>query len=201
MGEEQLDPEPWLYAPGLAPAIGPTASGRKLVNNTLGALYQRSRLYGQLEPLLAVEPVKASMMDFYLGDSDTFAYGLKLTYALIDQLRQEVEQDGAAFGVVLISPVDLLEFTLMSPAERETVYRRFPGMRWAEEMEPPNRQIAARLQTQGLEVLDLLPVFIQHFETGGEALHFEKDKHWTTAGNRLAGETVAAWLRANFELD
>jgi len=197
----QLDPEPWLYAPGLPPVIGPASTSRKILNNTLGGLYQRSRLYAQLEPLLAAEPVNASMIDFYLGNSDTFEYGLGLTFTLVDQLRREAEQDGAAFGVVLISPIDLLEFSLMNQAERETVYQKFPGMRRAEEMEAPNRQIAARLQANGIEVLDLLPVFMQHVKNTGESLHFESDKHWNAAGNRLAGETVADWLQANFELN
>ncbi|MEW5959039.1 MAG: SGNH/GDSL hydrolase family protein [Chloroflexota bacterium] len=197
----RLDPDPWLYAPGLEPVIGPASTGRKRVNDILGNIYRRSRLYQQLEPLVAAGPVQASMLDFYLRRSDTFDYALVLTYALAGQLHQEVTLDGAAFGVVLISPIDLIEFSRMSQAEREAVYQKFPGMRRAEEIESPNRQIAAHLAGQGIEVLDLLPVFIQAVEDSGEKLHFEGDKHWTAAGNRLAGETIAGWVLQTFELE
>ena len=123
---DTLDPEPWYYTPGLAPVMGAHWPGQKTLNNALGKIYQSSRLYAQLEPLVAAEPVQASMIDFYLGRSDRFDYAYELTFALIDRLHQEVRQDGAQFAVVLISPIDLLEFTRMSPAEREIVLPEIP---------------------------------------------------------------------------
>lgn len=198
-GNGRLDNTPWLYAPGLQPVIGQTSSIRKLSNNSLGGLYRHSRLYAQLEPLVAAEPVKASMLDFYLGNSDTFDYALALTFALVSQLHREVEQNGTAFGVVLISPIALLDFALMSETEREEVYQKLPGMRRAEEIGPPNRQIASSLAANGMLVLDLLPVFIRHVEQTGEPLHFEDDQHWNAAGNRLAGEAIADWLQQTVE--
>jgi hypothetical protein len=197
---DKLDPEPWLYAPGLEPAINESASARKAVNNLLGRLHQSSRLYAQVEPLVAAEPVQASMLDFYIGRSDLFDYGYELTFALINQLHQEAKQDGANFGVVLVSPLSLVEFMQMNGQEREIIYQKLPGLRRAEEIPPPNQQIAQRLTQDGIPVLDLLPQFLEHAAQTGEPLYFEGDKHWNVAGNRRAGQVISTWLHQNPEL-
>ena len=194
-----LDPAPWLHAPGLAPVTGEYSTGRKVLNSFLGKLYQSSRLYAQIEPLLATAPVEASMLDFYLNNNGKFDYGLALTLALVKQLRTEVEQDGAEFGVVLISPMELIDFLRMSPAEREEIYARIPGLRRAKEIPPPNQHLAKQLTQNGIRVLDLYPLFYQHLEVTGEPLYFEVDKHWNSAGNRLAGEAIYEWLREQME--
>ena len=190
----KLDIEPWYYAPGLEPAMGPTLPGWKAWNNLLGRVYQSSRLYAQLEPLVAVEPINASMLDFYLGQSETFDYALALTLALVKQLRIEVEQDSAQFGVVLISPVDLIEFSQLDPAARAKIYKRLPGMRRAEVIDPPNQQFVEQFSQAGIAVLDLFPSFADRVVQTSETLYFTGDKHWNVAGNRLAGETIYRWL-------
>ncbi len=194
-----LDPAPWLFAPGLPPAMGHSSVISRLANNALGKTHQHSRLYQQLEPLVAAEPVKASMLDFYLGNNNTFDYAFELTLALAAQLHAEVTADGGDFAVVLISPIDLFDFTRMSAAEREAVYQKFPGMRRAEEIDPPNQQISARLAGHGIPVLDLFSPFLQHLDQTCEPLHFKADKHWNVAGNRLAGEIMAGWVAENFD--
>jgi hypothetical protein len=183
-----LDIDQWYYAPGLEPAVGQTPPGWKAWNNLLGRLYQSSRLYAQLEPLVAVEPIKASMLDFYLGQNEIFDYALALTMALVKQLRAEVEQDGAQFGVVLISPVDLIEFSQLDPAGRAEIYQKLPGMRRAEEIDPPNQQFVEQFSQAVIAVLDLFPPFAGRVAETGETLYFTGDKHWNVAGNRLAGE-------------
>ncbi len=195
LGEDGLDPEPWLYAPGLEPAIGERSPARKTIYNLLGRVHQSSRLYAQLEPLVTAEPVQASMLDFYIGRNELFDYAYELTFGLVDQLHREVRQDGARFGVVLVSPKSLIEFLQMSPAEREVVYQDLPGMRRAEEIEPPNQQIAERLARQEIPVLDLLLPFLEQSEQGDTPLYFQDDRHWNVAGNRLAGQTIYHWLR------
>ncbi|RME76137.1 MAG: hypothetical protein D6784_06510 [Chloroflexi bacterium] len=190
-----LDPAPWYFAPGLPPAMGSAPPGWKPVNNFLGRLYQHSRLYRQIEPLVARAPEQPSMLDFYLGHNPTFDYAFELTLALVEQLGLEVAQDGAQFRVALISPVDLLQFSQMTPDEREAIYRKMPGLRRAEEIDPPNRRIADRLSQKQIEVLDLFPPFLEHYQQADTPLYFEGDKHWTPAGNRLAGETLFEWLR------
>jgi hypothetical protein len=195
----ELDIEPWLYAPGLEPAVGSSFSGQKALNNILGRLHQESRLYAQLEPLVAAEPIKASMLDFYIGRNELFDYALELTFALVKQMRDEVERDGAEFAVVLISPIDLIEFSRLSEAELEEIYQRIPEMRRAEDMPPPNQQFAERFVSEGIKVLDLYPIFFQQIDKTGESPYFEGDKHWNTTGNRLAGEAIFNWLQATTE--
>lgn len=199
--DNRLDTTPWVYAPGLEPAVGRCGSAQKVVNNTLGKLYQSSRLYAQIEPLFAPNPIEASMLDFYIGRNETFDYALQLTVALVDQLQQEVRQDGAKFGVVLISPLALLEFTQMDKTEREEIYQRLPAMKRAEEIDPPNQQLAQVFSNQGSPVLDLLPVFIEHTQQTDQPLYFEQDKHWNPAGNRLAGQAIYRWLVDTYQLN
>jgi hypothetical protein len=192
--EDQLDVNPWLYAPGLPPATGQYSSAQKAFTNILGKLYQFSRLYAQLEPLFAAQQLRVSGLDFYTGQNELFDYGLDLTFALTRQLQEEVRTDGAGFIVVLISPLALIDFSRMSPTEREEVYQRLPGMRRAEEIDPPNQIFAERLSGQDMKVLDLFP------NRTGETLHFQADKHWNVAGNRLVGESIYNWLHKNLEV-
>ncbi|NJN99308.1 MAG: hypothetical protein HC875_37040, partial [Anaerolineales bacterium] len=58
----------------------------------------------------------------------------------------------------------------------------------------PNQKFAELMRGRNLPVLDLHPIFVQDLRTRGEALYWPKDPHWTVAGNRLAGETIAHWL-------
>lgn len=194
LNNQQLDPAPWQFAPGLTPATGGATPLKKAANNLLAAVYRHSRLYAQIEPLLAPAEVKASMLDFYSGDSDTFDYALNLTTALVSQLQQEVQADGARFGVVLVSPLSLLEFTQMDAAARAEVYQRLPVMRRAEEIDPPNLTLARLFAANSTPVLDLLPPFIQFSAQTGQPLYFQHDQHFNINGNRVAGETIARWL-------
>jgi lysophospholipase L1-like esterase len=195
LGDDALDPQPWLFVPGLPPAMGQVSRPRKWLNNGLGQAYRASRLLAQLEPLVAAEPPQPSMLDFYLGNSHTFDYAYQLTLALVQQFHREVSQDGADFAVVIISPLALYEFTHMSEPEREAAYQKFPGLRRAEEIAPPNQQIADHLARHGIPALDLFPAFLQEMEENNADLHFSGDKHWNAAGNRLAGHTIAEWLQ------
>jgi hypothetical protein len=190
-----LDPQPWLYAPGLPPSTGECSPVHKALSAILGTLHRHSRLYTQLEPLLPVPENRVAALDFYLENNPMFDYGLRLTLALVRQLSTEVTADGARFAAVLISPEDLVKFSLMSPAQREQVYQRLPALRRAEEAEPPNEHLQEMLSRQGISTLDLLPAFSRHLAETGEPLHFKQDKHWNIAGNRLAAQTMFEWLR------
>jgi hypothetical protein len=138
-------------------------------------------------------------LDYYTQKNEFYDYSLELTIALIKQLEEEVTEDGAEFAVVLISPPDLIDFMRMSASEREAVYQRLPFMRRAEEIPPPNQFLVQQLSVEGIEVLDLLPSFVQHIDTTGETLRFQYDKHWNVSGNRLAAETIYNWLSQNHE--
>ncbi len=191
----QLDPVPWQVAPGLSPSLGQVVWGQKTLNNLLGNLHHHSYLYAQLEPLFATRPVEASMLDFYIGNNQTFDYALRLTTALVKQLHAEVAQDGAQFRVVLISPVDLVEFSRMNDSQRQALYQRLPAMKRAEQIEPPNQVLAKTFSSDAMPVLDLLPIFVQYINETDQTLYLAGDKHWNVAGHRLAAEAMYRWLQ------
>ncbi len=191
----QLDPGPWLFAPGFAPSTGNLNGVQKLTHNLLGWLYRHSRLYGQLEPLVSVPPIEASALDFYIGQNETFDYALDLTAALAKQLEVEVRLDGAKFAAVVISPLALIEFEQLTAEEREQIYQNLPAMRRAEEIPPPNETVEAMLLNKDIVVLDLFPALVAQANKSGDNLYFKADKHWNREGNRVAAEAMAEWLQ------
>jgi hypothetical protein len=194
---DRLDPTPWLYAPGLPPSIGQCGWPYKTLSAILGVLHRYVRLYTQLEPLLPAPDYQVSSLYFFIEGNPLFDYGLRLTVQLVRQLNEEVTQDGAQFAVVLISPEDLVGFSLMSSAERERIYQEIPALRRAEQIDMPDEQLSKVFAGQGIRVLDLLPAFSRYTAETGRSLHFEHDKHWNADGNRLAAETLSAWLASN----
>ena len=197
---DELDTSPWLYAPGVRPATGECPSGRKALSNILGKIYQTSRLYTQIEPLFASSRLpQASALEYYAQENELFDYGLQLTAELVQQLDKEVKGDGAEFMAVIISPASLIDFARMDSNEREAVYQSLPFMRRAEQIDPPNQYLTKVLSDEGVRTLDLLPSFVAYIDESGEPLHFEYDKHWNAAGNRLTAETIYSWLIVYFE--
>jgi len=196
----QLNPTPWYFAPGLPPSTGHGWLGQQFINNMLGRVYQHSYLYAHLEPLLSQPPLKSSVLDFYIGKNELFDYGLQLTLELVQQLQHEVEQDGSRFAVVLITPMNLLEFSQLTVIEREKIYQELPDLRRAEDIKPPNEMLTQALTQANVPVLDLFPTFIQHADKTAENLYFKGDHHWNVDGNRLAAEAIAAWLEAHPDL-
>ena len=53
----------------------------------------------------------------------------------------------------------------------------------------PNRRLAAFCDSEGIDVIDLLPGF--RAAAGGDALYYRQNPHWNRAGHRLAAELIA----------
>jgi lysophospholipase L1-like esterase len=98
-----------------------------------------------------------------------------ITEALLKQLRQEVEANGAQFAVVLVPA--LVQVT--PPAE---------GEEW--HCQRPNDLMGDFLTAEGIPYLDLLEPFRAHMVAGGDALYYEKDFHMNENGHLLAGEAL-----------
>ncbi len=198
---DQLDPQPWPYSPGVKPASGNCSPLKKIWAILLSKLYLSSGLYTQLEPLLAPGDDRVDRLPYYPlyipAENELFDYAWQLTLALLKQLQEEVNRDGAELVVVLINPADVLNLVQMSLAEREVIFESLPDLRRAE-ADLPNLRLAQALSQEQIPFLDLQPLFIQHGEQSGEALYFPIDKHWTVAGNRLAAEAIFDWL---YDLD
>ncbi len=60
------------------------------------------------------------------------------------------------------------------------------------DLEQPNRRILAMCAKHGLTCRDLLPAFRAH---GDELLHYPYDMHWNNAGNAVAAEAMAEYLK------
>ncbi|MBX7234737.1 MAG: hypothetical protein K1X65_10155 [Caldilineales bacterium] len=113
-----------------------------------------------------------------------------LTAALLGQIDAESREMGAEMAVVIVSSQEQV-----APAAWQTVLQRFPAMQpRAWDLERPNRDLAEMLNRAGIPFLDLLPVF-QARAGEGRRLYLPRDGHWTVEGERLVGETMAAFVR------
>lgn len=105
---------------------------------------------------------------------------------VVRDLGRDVEAHGARFVVLLIpdeAQVDAgLRRRLLSPREREAL-----------DLDRPQRCLAAALDEADLPYLDLLPAFRA---AAPQRLYRPRDTHWNAAGNRLAGDRLAAFLRS-----
>jgi hypothetical protein len=57
--------------------------------------------------------------------------------------------------------------------------------------------MAEMLAARGILVLDLLPAFNAHVESGGETLYFANNRHFTPEGHRLTAELLCDWVIGN----
>ncbi len=204
MCEKTLNSAPLAYAPGLSRLEGNCGPARRLLISSLGWLYRHSRLYRQLDPLLVSRYPRQifgaaypqSFAALYLPEEESeLTQAWQVTLATIAQLRQEVEADGGRFAVVLISPDVIVRLALLSPAE-QAVFRQDNPLFAQAQLNRPNRRLAAFLDEQGIPFLDLAPVMVKQQAHLGLPLHFIREGgHWTAAGNRVAGEALAGWLK------
>lgn len=109
---------------------------------------------------------------------------------VVDRLRamQDVaRRAGARFSVVIIPD------EAQTQPDLQAEVRRAVGEGTPLEFDRPNRVLTGALEAAGIPVLDLLPAFRQAGET--TTLYKPSDTHWNLAGNRLAAETIAPYLR------
>lgn len=113
-----------------------------------------------------------------------------LTEALIGELRRQVQADGATLAIAaMTSPEQVYpERWQQQIAQNSAMQAR----QW--DMEQPNGVIEQIARRAGLPYLDLLPVFRQQAVASRQPLHLSHDGHWTPAGERLAGATIADFL-------
>lgn len=194
-----LTPDPLTYAPGISSLQGDCGPFRRGLVNGMGALYQSSRLYRQLEPLLIMRYPRqqfgriypSAFSALYLpNDEAELAEAWAITLATIAQLRTEVEVDGGKFAVALISPGVVLRLRQMPPAERDLFLAENPSFA-AVQADKPNVRLAEFFEQEGIVYTDLSDPL------AAAPLYFVEDGHWTVEGNRVAGETLARWLIAN----
>jgi len=205
----RLAPTPLAYAPGLPPAQTACSAFRRWLAHGAGRLYHYSRLYRQLDPLLAGRRPRQQFgraydspySALYLpNDEAVLEQAWQITQATLAQLRQEVEASGAHLAVGLISPDIIIRLALLSPAEQERFLSDNPVFAQAQ-IDRPNRRLAHFLDRQGIPFLDLMPPMVEHQAANPTPLYFLGEGHWTAEGNRVAAEALAGWLVENNLVD
>lgn len=199
----QLNPAPLTYAPGLSDSPNDCSAVKRGVVNFMGFLYQRSRLYQQIEPLIiANKPRRQFGQDYaspfsalYLpNDEVELEQAWRVTLATIAQLRDEVEANGAQFTVALISPEIVVRLAALSPEEQQVFLRDNPALAEVQ-ADRPIMRLAEFFEAQKIEYLDLTTPMVEHLIANKIPLYIAGEWHWTDEGNRVAAEALAEWLR------
>ena len=200
---DTLNPNPLAYAPGLNDSPHDCSAGKRGLVSAVGWLYQHSRLYQQIEPLIvAAKPRRqfgqaydSPFSALYLpNDEIELEEAWQVTLATIAQLRDEVEANGSQFAVALISPEIVVRLATLSPAEQQIFLRDNPAFAEAQ-ADRPNVRLAQFFNDQAIPFLDLTPPMVEHLRADGAPLYITGEWHWTVEGNRVAAEALAEWLQ------
>ncbi len=116
--------------------------------------------------------------------------------ALAGDLVQVMQKETAALGSRL-ALVSVPAPEQVYPERWQRIVQRYTPMqagRW--DLEQPGRAAQQAAEQAGVPFLDLLPIFRQAAAASSEPLHLRVDGHWTPAGERLAGEATADFLRS-----
>ena len=203
--ENTLNPDPLTYAPGASRLQNNCSRVRRTLINILGILYQHSRLYQQIEPLIIANwPREQFGQDYPLwfaalylpNEEPELKQAYHVTQATIVQLQQEIEADGAQFAVALIGPWATIQLAMLSPEEQTVFLSENPAFVEAD-ADRPNRRMIDFLTSQNIPFIDLTPPMIEHLSNDGTPLYFLGEGHWTTTGNRVAADILAQWLIQN----
>ena len=113
------------------------------------------------------------------------------TEKLIEQLRVEVETQGAQLVVAILSTRDQIY-----PGAWDNVLLSYPAMKGKDwDVDQPQRRMESLCQRQNLRCLSLAPIFRETAKESEEVLHFPQDGHWTERGHAVAAEAMEAFLR------
>ncbi len=201
----ELNPNPLTYAPGISHLQNNCSPARRILINSLGKLYQYSRLYQQIEPLIVAKRPRqqfgraypTSYAALYLANDEVeLAQAWQTTQAIIVQLQREVEADGAQFAVAIISPEIIVRLGALSPAEQEIFLTDNPTFVEAQ-LNRPNQALAEFLNSQNVPFIDLTPPMIEYLAANGMPLYLLGEGHWNAEGNRVVADILAQWLAQN----
>lgn len=203
--EGRLQPDPLRYAPGLRHRSEACAPVRRSLFEGMGWLYQHSRLYQQLEPLLIQyqpRPVfgrayPSSFSALYLEPEEAeLERAWQVTLATIAQLRREVEADGSRFALAIVSPAIVVQLAALTPAEQARFLADNPAFAQAQ-ADRPNQRLAGFLANEKIPFIDLTGPMSQHLAANHLPLYIVGEGHWTAEGNRVVADLLAEWLREN----
>jgi len=132
--------------------------------------------------------IEAERMAICLRSEDeAFRQLADRTAGVVIELADDVRHAGARFVVMVIPDqyqVDqgLVEQVLSSTGTRIEDY----------DFDRPQRVLGRALESEGIEVLDLLPIFRR--ASSGDELFRPQDTHWNRRGNEVAAESLVDFL-------
>lgn len=159
-------------------------------------------VFDGLSHLLATFP--AAQMGF--AGTDGFVFFRKsVDYLLAGDLGAQEQRYNPVVNLVALKKylaqtgTELLFVAV--PNKEEIYYDRLgslPALPKGSIINPYSRKIVADLQNNGVEVVDLLPAFIEakEFDTvSGEPVYQLQDTHWTNRGLTIAAQLIAARIK------
>lgn len=112
---------------------------------------------------------------------------------LVQAMQDEATGMGSRLAVVSVPAPEQVY-----PERWQRIMQRYTPMQTSQwDLEQPSRAAAQVAQQAGVPFFDLLPIFQEAAAASSEPLHLRVDGHWTAAGERLAGEATADFLRAS----
>ncbi|MCB0210577.1 MAG: SGNH/GDSL hydrolase family protein [Anaerolineae bacterium] len=205
-----LDPEPWVYAPGVTPTMGNCSPTQKQLAEQLQWLYWHTHLYRVLGPLFNLRQLEFFNKDLpnihlYVPlDNETFRqsfprenhmldYGWRVTFEIIKELQREVEANGSQLAIVLIDSAEVINL-VASPPEAQAA--RAESMPYLALTEPdlPEKKFRQALAETGIEIFNLQTELVDYTRQHDESLFFPHDKHWNQLGNRVVAGILYDWL-------
>ncbi|MFN8455605.1 MAG: hypothetical protein U0401_13220 [Anaerolineae bacterium] len=197
MCQGEFDSQSWFSAPGIAPAREQCSPLKKFASAQLYKLYSYSRLYQQLEPLLAKHQSQIKYATKYspwlAGVPDpVLDYAYAVTDNIYAQLAREANQIGAKTALVIVPLKEAVYYEAVS-AVRQQLEIQYPDLKNSNPR-LPNQRLTALMSNRNVPVFDLQPQFVDHIQSGGGVLYGDVDSHWNVPGNQLAGQLIAQWL-------
>ncbi|MCB0224486.1 MAG: SGNH/GDSL hydrolase family protein [Anaerolineae bacterium] len=207
----RLDTQPWVYAPGLKPAVSTCSPFQKILAENLHRLYLNSRIYMLLSPLfnrwqsyhfnkdlpnihMYVPLDNETFRQQFPRENETIAYAWDVTFETIKRLQQEVEADDAELAVVLIDSADVIDLMALSPTEQEARRQAMPYLAMTQP-DLPEAKFRRAMAGHQLDILNLQPELVSYINQNNEPLYFPHDKHWNILGNRVVAGILHDWLQ------
>ena len=106
-----------------------------------------------------------------------------VTEALILELQDEVEANGAQLAVLVIPAAPQIE-----PPEGDAAWY----------CNAPNETLTTFLDEAGIPYLDMLPIFREEADAGGGPYYFERDFHMNVQGHNLATDLLYQFVDETF---
>lgn len=112
--------------------------------------------------------------------------------AIFTYMARECEKRGVPLAVIYAPGPQQYDPTYVSPSKSVgTAFRA----EWLSEESEFEKKLSAWTSANGLPFLNMTPAFREAAAQAPGSLNFRMDPHWTPAGNRLAADLIAAWLK------